>query len=90
MRGSLPLAKKYLSTGGFYHAEWGASSESGHNIGSMQPEADPSSGRPDLVEKFAKAHPEARFVMAGADNGMLLGAMRAGAAKFKQIASSIQ
>lgn len=35
-----------------------------------------TSGRPDLIEKFATAHDNLRFAMSGADSGLLLGAMR--------------
>jgi hypothetical protein len=48
-----------------------------------------SSGRPDLIEQFAKRHSNLRFAMAGADNGMLLAAMRAGAKKFQEITARV-
>ncbi|EIW72044.1 hypothetical protein TREMEDRAFT_72636 [Tremella mesenterica DSM 1558] len=36
-------------------------------------------GRPDLIEKLATAHANGRYAMSGADNAMMLAAMRAGA-----------
>ncbi|WVR09353.1 hypothetical protein IAU60_006419 [Kwoniella sp. DSM 27419] len=40
-------------------------------------------GRPDLIEEFASKYANARYAMSGADNAMLLGAMKSGAAKCK-------
>lgn len=48
------------------------------------------SGRPDLIEKFASLHPNGRYAMSGADNGMMLSAMKAGAAKCKVMSDKLQ
>lgn len=50
-----------------------------------QVQADRYSGRLDLIQHFGSLYPEARFVMAGANNGTLLAAMRKGSASFKSL-----
>jgi hypothetical protein len=47
------------------------------------------SNRLDLVEKFARKNPSARFVMAGADNTFVLQAVVDGANAAKTVAQSL-
>ncbi|ORY28189.1 Pyruvate/Phosphoenolpyruvate kinase-like domain-containing protein [Naematelia encephala] len=46
-------------------------------------------GRPDLIEKLGKKHPNARFAMSGADSVFLLSAMASGAAISQRITQSL-
>ncbi|WWC92014.1 uncharacterized protein L201_006968 [Kwoniella dendrophila CBS 6074] len=45
--------------------------------------------RPDLIEKFATLHSNARYAMSGADNSIMLNGMKAGAAKCKAITEKV-
>ena len=48
------------------------------------------SGRPDLIEKFASKHSNARYAMSGADNAMLLATMQAGAKACQAMTAKLQ
>lgn len=48
------------------------------------------SGRLDLVEKFARKNPNARFVMAGADNTFLLPTIVDGARAAEDVCQRLQ